>query len=170
MTITLSKFSVGLFFGILALLLAPLGSMGPTDVFSAKVDDKMKEAIEEEVVEEEIEKEEVEKDAIKEMEDKVKLIREELEKKMEKRLVEMFKDEEMMDAVAKLKEAEEELAKNGGDTWFDRPLAPRSFGVRAPSFFEREFNPFRVRPLFFFDDFEDDAFFKERFFGEREDD
>jgi hypothetical protein len=159
MTTVLRKFSLGLLFALLALVFAPLGSIGPTDVLASEDDKEIKEAIEEE---------EVDKEAIKELEDKVKLIREDIEKKMEKRLAEMFKDEEMMDAVAKLKEAEDELAKNGGDTWFDRPFAPKPFFVRPPQFFPRVFNPFRVRPMFFFDD--DNFFFRERFFGEEEED
>jgi hypothetical protein len=159
MTTALSKFSLGLFFALSALVFAPLGSFGPTDILASEVDEGIKEAVDEQ---------DVDKEAIKDLEDKVKLIREDIEKKMEKRLAEMFKDEEMLDAVARLKEAEDELAKNGGDTWFDRPFAPKPFFVRQPRFFPRVFNPFRVRPMFFFDD--DNFFFRERFFGEEEED
>jgi hypothetical protein len=79
----------------------------------------------------------------------------------------IFEDEELLHDIADLQEAEDEVAKNGGDTWFERPFAPRPFLFRRPEFFGF-FNPFRVRPFFFFDD---DPFGEERFFGEeREDD
>jgi hypothetical protein len=168
----LSKFSLMLFFAILTLVFAPLGSLGPMDV-SASEDDEM---VKDELIKEDIEEldedldEDVDKKDIKVLEDKVKLVREDLEKKMEKRLAEMFKDEEMMDALSRLQEAEEELAMNGGDSWFARPFAPRPFSVRQPQFFPGFFNPFRVRPFFFFDEDDDVDFFRRRFFDEDEDD
>jgi hypothetical protein len=177
-----NKVSMGVFLALAALVFAPLGGIGPTDLLASEDDKEMKAAKEKkemkEVKEIEVDKEdkkELDEEAMKALEDKVKFLREEIEKKMEERLAMMFEDEEMMEAVAKLQEAEDELAKNGGDSWSVRPFVPRGFDVRPPEFFFRPFNPFRVRPLFFFDDDfffrEDDDFFGRGFFEEeREDD
>jgi gas vesicle protein len=184
MTTIFNKMSWGVFFALAALVFAPLGGNGPKDLLASEVDmemkaakekREMKEAIEKKVDEEVNKEKELDEEAMKALEDKVKFLREEIEKKMEERLAMMFEDEEMMEAVAKLQEAEDELDKNGGDSWSVRPFAPRGFDVRPPEFFFRPFNPFRVRPLFFFDDDfffrEDDDFIGKGFFEEeREDD
>ncbi len=158
----LSRFNVVLFSALLALVFFPLGSIGPAAVSASEVEEGDKEAKERE--------KDFDKKDLKDLEEKVKLIREDIEKKMEAKMAAMLEDEELLHDIADLQEAEDEVAKNGGDTWFERPFAPRPFLFRQPDFFPRFFNPFRVRPFFFFDDddrFDDDR----RFFGEeREDD
>jgi hypothetical protein len=128
----LSRFNVVLFSALLALVFFPLGSIGPAAVSASEVEEGDKEAKERE---KDFDKEDFDKKDLKDLEEKVKLIREDIEKKMEAKMAAMLEDEELLHDIADLQEAEDEVAKNGGDTWFERPFAPRPFLFRQPEFF-----------------------------------